>query len=294
MPVRVSAISFLNPAPLLYNFEHEPAATDLHQRYAVHYTTPARCAAELHAGEADLCLIPIAQLTPELNIVPGCTIASLEEVRSILLLVRCHAGQTEAEALSAIRSIAADSASRSSAAYVRTLLRHFYNADPAMQEHAADPVAMLHEHDAALLIGDPALLAREQKAAIDAIHGSEAGSQLLWLDLAQLWRRHTGLPWVAAVWAIRPEALRSTNVSPAQVIADLIASRDAGLAHTEQLVSEWLPRLPLSAATIHTYLTRNIYYLLDEPCLKAAQLFRNLAAETGVLPPLPQLPMLQP
>lgn len=292
VPVRVAAISFLNPAPLLYNFEHEPMATELGRRYEVHYTTPAQCAAELHAGNADLGLIPIAQLTPELAVVPGCTIASLEQVRSILLLVRCAPGQSEAEALRSVRSIAADNASRSSAAYVRTLLRRFYDADPTMKEHQADPVAMLASHDAALLIGDPALLARERREAIDNALTREDG-QLLWLDLAQMWRHHTGLPWVAAVWAVRPEALPRSGTSATQLIADLNESREAGMAHTEELVSEWTPRLPLSEDTIRTYLTQNIHYALDEACLQAAQTFRDLAAETGVLPALPVLTMLR-
>jgi chorismate dehydratase len=292
VPVRVAAISFLNPAPLLYNFEHEPTASELRMRYAVHYTTPARCAAELRAGEADLGLIPIAQLTPELAVVPGCTIASQHEVRSILLLIRCRSGQSRDEALGAIHSIAADSASRSSAAYVRAILSRWYAATPEMVESEANPLTMLASHDAALLIGDHALLAREHRPAIDESLQNEAGTTLLWLDLAQLWREHTGLPWVAAVWAARPEGLARAGLSTTQLEADLIASRDAGLAHTENLVAEWLPRLPLTAETIRTYLTRNIYYKLDDPCLQAMRLFRAYAAEAGVLPPLPELTML--
>ena len=292
MPVRVAAISFLNPAPLLYNFEHEPAASILRARYTVHYTTPARCAAELHAGEADLGLIPIAQLTPEFAVVPSCTIASSDEVRSILLLVRCPRECSRDEALRGIQRIAADSASRSSAAYVRTILKRFYNALPAMEEEYADPLAMLASNDAALLIGDPALLARERRAELDDAVGQGTDDQLLWLDVAQLWRELTGLPWVAAVWAVRPEALAQAGVSAGQLIADLTASRDAGLAHTEDLVAEWLPRLPLSAETIRTYLTKNIHYVLDEACLRAIRTFRDYAAEADVLPALPRLNLL--
>lgn len=290
--LRVSAISFLNPAPLLYNFEHEPAATALRRRYAVHYTTPARCAAELHAGKADLGLIPIAELTPDLTVVPGCTIASLREVRSILLLVRCPRSCSRDEALGALQSIATDSASRSSVAYTRTMLRHFCQSDPAVQEYAADPLAMLQNHDAALLIGDPALLAREHRPDIDSAVESQTGQRLLWLDVAELWHGYTGLPWVAAVWAVRAEALPQAGLSAAQLTQDLNASRDAGQAHTEQLVAEWLPRLPLQAETIRTYLTRNIHYSLDPPCLQAIQLFRDLAAAHEVLPPLPRVNLL--
>ena len=292
MPLRVAAISFLNPAPLLYNFEHEPEASQYRARYAVHYTTPAQCAAELQAGEADLGLIPVAQLTPELAIVPGCTIASQGEVRSILLLVRCKAGQSEQEALQGVRSLAVDQASRSSTAYVRTMLRRFYRVDPQLHEAIAEPVAMLEEHDAALLIGDPALLARERHAELDARLQTRAGEQVFWIDLAALWRTHTGLPWVAAVWAVRAETLREAGVSASQLIQDLQASRDAGLRHIEELVREWMPRLPLQEATIRTYLTRNIHYVLDDACLQAIRTFRALAAEAKVLPRLPALNLL--
>ncbi len=292
MPVRVSAISFLNPAPLLYNFEHEPAAAALKARYTVHYTSPARCAAELHAGEADLGLIPIAQLTPDLVVVPGCTIASQHEVRSILLLARAVPQASVEGTLRAVGSIAADPASRSSAAYVKTIFRKFLQHDPRMQEEPADAVSMLQRHDAALLIGDPALLARERKGEIDAVFHMQTGKGLLWLDVAQLWRRYTGLPWVAAVWAARAEALPAAGVEPGALAADLVASRDAGLGQIESLVREWTPRLPIPAETIRTYLTRNIYYVLDEPCLQAVRRFRDLASETGVLPSLPDLRFL--
>jgi chorismate dehydratase len=147
---------------------------------------------------------------------------------------------------------------------------------------------MLASADAALLIGDPALLAREHRAQLDAA----ANAPLLWLDLAHLWRELTGLPWVAAVWAARTEALVPAGLTSQQLIRDLTASRDAGLAHTEQLVAEWTPRLAVSPETIRTYLTQNIHYTLDPDCLRTIQLFRTLAAGIGALPPLPTLHLL--
>ncbi len=286
MPLRVAAISFLNPAPLLYDFEHEATATRLRAHYDVHYTLPSACATELLAGIADLGLIPIASLTPELAIVPGCAIASLHEVRSILLLVKNPRNLSVDDALAAVKSVAADAASRSSQAYAHILFEHFHSVKPVFVEQAAEPLSMLARHDAALLIGDPALLARERRETIDAEH-----PDLLWLDLAQMWRQRTGLPWVAAVWAVRPEAL--TDLTAQQLIHDLTASRDAGLAHINDLVTEWAPRIAISPATIRTYLTKNIHYTLDDDCLRAIQLFRKLAAEIGALPPLPMLNLLK-
>jgi chorismate dehydratase len=286
VPLRVAAISFLNPAPLLYDFEHDPRSTQLREHYTLHYTQPSACAAELAAGTSDLGLVPIAALTPQLAIVPGCAIASLGQVRSILLLVKNPRQLSAANALRQVRNVAADSASLSSVAYARILFEHFHDTRPNFVEQPADPLAMLASADAALLIGDPALIAREHRAEIEAA----IDVPLLWLDLAELWRERTGLPWVAAVWAVRPEAL--TAFTPQQLSADLNASRDAGRAHIDQLVAEWTPRIDLPPAIIRTYLTQNIHYILDDDCLRSITLFRSFATQIGILPALPALNML--
>jgi len=266
----------------MWDFNHPPLDAELAQRYSLHLTAPSQCAAELLAGRADLGLIPIAALTPELRIVPGCTIASLRQVRSIQLIVKAPLR------LEDVRTVAADTASRSSVAYAQMLFRHFLGTSPDFQPAPADPIAMLAQADAALLIGDPALLALECRADIEA----EAGP-CTWYDIAAQWNQRTGLPWVAAVWAVRPEAV-PTPESRAQLIADLNASREHGLTHTEDLVREWTPRIALPPATIRHYLTENIHYTLDPDCIRGIAAFRNLAAHIGVLDPLRPLPFLEP
>jgi chorismate dehydratase len=152
---------------------------------------------------------------------------------------------------------------------------------------------MLAHADAALLIGDPALLAREQRDQIEAhIDATFGPTPLLWLDLAALWRQLTGLPWVAAVWAVRPESLATSHITPAQLTEDLTNSRDHGLAHIEDLVHQWTPRLPIPPGTIREYLTHNIHYTLDPACIETIHLFRHYAAEADILPPLPTLRLL--
>jgi chorismate dehydratase len=279
--LRVAAINFLNPAPLMWDFEHPPRAAELAERYTLHYTQPSLCAAELLAGRADLGLIPIAALTPELAIVPGCTIASLNEVRSIQLIVK------QPYTLDTVRIVAADTASRSSLAYAEILFRKFLGIQPTFVPSAADPVAMLQQADAAILIGDPALLALEAREEIERSVGA-----CQWFDIAHEWHARTGLPWVAAVWAVRPEALNGTALTPARLTEELGLSRDHGLAHIEDLVEQWTPRIPIPAATIRHYLTRNIYYHLDSDCIRAVERFRQYAAEAGILPPLPGLRFL--
>lgn len=265
----------------MWDFEHPPLAAKLAERYSLHYTRPALCADELLAGRADLGLIPIASLTPDLAIVPGCTIASLDRVRSIQLIVKKSRG------LEAVRTVAADTASRSSLAYAEILFRKFLGTQPEFIQHPADPVAMLQRADAALLIGDPALLALESRERIE-----EAVGPCQWIDLAHEWHTRTGLPWVAAVWAVRTEALGPGHVTAAQLTEDLVTSRDHGLAHIDDLVEQWTPRLPIPAETIRHYLTQNIHYTLTPECIRAMELFRQYAAEIDALPPLPDLRFL--
>ena len=155
----------------MWDFEHPPLDAALSERYHVHYTLPSQCATELDEGRAALGLIPIAALTPELAIVPGCTIASLDHVRSILLIVKLGASDSRLashpdpssaeidEILRKVSTVAADIASRSSLAYAQILFRRFISTDPELVPFTSDPVAMLNYADAAVLIGDPALLA---------------------------------------------------------------------------------------------------------------------------------------
>ena len=135
---------------------------------------------------------------------------------------------------------------------------------------------MLAEHDAALVIGDPAL-------KIDR-------SRYQALDLAEEWIRRTGKPFVFAFWAVRNDAL--TDVSPSlDLPAVFKKSRDHGLegSSLNQIAREWAPRLDISEANVKSYLTQNIHYHLDAGCLEGLQLFYQYAAEIGALPAAPEL-----
>ena len=280
--LRIAAIRFLNPAPLMWDFEHEPHKSQLASRYHVELMMPAQCAERLalpfdHPQAADIGLVPVAALaeTPGLRIVPGCTIASLRKVRSILLVRRAS------QPLSQIRTIAADTSSRSSLAYTQILFRKLWNPDAVFLPHYPDLDPMLEKAEAAMLIGDPALFALEERQN----RQERSGEELVYHDVAEEWIAFTGLPWVAAVWAIREESLVKSGRTLDEIAADFTASRDRGRENIETLVEEWSARLPLPANTIRTYLTSNIFYKLDSECLAGLRKFYELAAETSVLPP---------
>jgi chorismate dehydratase len=278
--LRVAAINFLNPAPLMWDFDHPPLSAGLATRYQVDTMMPSQCADRLASGAADIGLVPIAALAtaPGLRILPGCTIASKGRVRSLLLVRRA------AQPLAALRSIAADTASRSTLAYAHILLQSWNNPDAPFVPLAADLDAMLDRADAAILIGDPALMALEERAN----RFERTGEELVYHDLAAEWYGLTGLPFVSAVWAASPASPALADKIGAlaidEVAADLIRSRDHGLANIDTLVTEWSGRLPIPEQTIRTYLTTNIHYVLDEECIEGMKSFFHLAAECGALP----------
>lgn len=269
----------------MWDFEHPPEMERLVERYQIHNSTPSQCAKELANGTADIGLIPIAACatTPNLAILPGCAVASLNRVRSIILVVKHPDG------IRAIRRVAADTASQTSNAYAQIIFRKFLGTDPEFIPHPPDLDAMLKDCDAAILIGDPALLALEDQVS----RLTRTGQRLEYLDLAHVWKQHTGTPWVSAVWAILPETIEAAKLTAHQVVEDFVQSRDHGMAHVEDLVREWAPRIAVPAATIRTYLSTNIHYVLDEDCLAGMELFFRYAAECNVLPQAPPLRWLE-
>jgi chorismate dehydratase len=270
--LRIAAIGFLNPAPLMWDFEHPPLAGKLARRYSIDRMTPAECAARLASGEADIGLVPIAALatSPELRILPGCTIASKGRVRSLVLVHRAS------QPLTALQSVAADIASRTTLAYARILFQKWGNPGIQFLPLAADLDAMLERADAAILIGDPALLALEERSN----RMERTQEELVYRDLAAEWKALTGLPYVSAVWGAAHGSLLDESVA-----GDFIRSRDHGLANIDALVAEWSMRFPIPEETIRAYLTTNIHYVLDEECVEGMRGFFRMAAECGVLPP---------
>ena len=256
----------------MWDFEHPPLAAALRERYEIDWMLPSQCADQLASGAADIGLVPIAALAvnPGLRILPGCTIASKHSVRSLLLVRRAS------QPFAKIRSVAADIASRTTVAYTRILLHRWGNPDVPFTPMAADLDAMLDRADAAILIGDPALMALEERAN----RFERTGEPLVYHDLAEEWRNLTGLPFFSAVWG----ATASVSTSQENLAGDFIRSRDHGLENIDALVKHWSRQLPISEQTIRSYLTRNIHYILDDECIEGMRGFFRMAAEAGVLP----------
>ena len=268
--LRISAISYLNTAPLMWDFEHGTAAS----HFEISYTIPSGCARALAEGTADIGIIPAAAYTqiPGLEILPDIAIASRRAVRSILLLSKVPLEQ--------VRSVALDSSSMTSVALTKILLK-WRGLEPeysSMPPHIED---MLVQHDACLVIGDPALQLDQ--------------TRYYSMDLAEEWIRTTAKPFVFAFWAVRREALKEAD--PALDLASIFRdSRDHGLqpANLSKIVSEWSAKLNLSAGHVQSYLTQNIQYSLDPECIEGLQLFYRYATQVEALPDAPELHFLEP
>lgn len=252
----IAASSYLNAAPLCYSFiygEQKDRCRFLSD------AAPSRCAELLAEGRADAALIPVVeyQRTGGLKVARGACVASRKSVRSVLLASRVPINE--------ITSVMLDTSSRTSAALIQIILSRFYNLQPSYQTSPPRILDMLEQSDAALIIGDPAML-------IDR-------SNLHVYDLAEEWRKQTALPFVFAFWAVRSD---STAWASGHGV-DFIAAKREGVAHAQELADIYSAALGLPREELISYLTLNINYDLDEECLRGLKLYYELAQECGLI-----------
>lgn len=263
--LRISAISYLNTAPLMWDFEHGPAGSD----FDISYTLPSGCAAALQAGLADIGIIPAAAYAsiPELVILPDVAIAARRAVRSILLVSKVDLDQ--------VQTVALDTSSLTSVALTKVIFSRWLGGGRMFTPMPPQLDRMLAEHDAALVIGDPAL-------QVDR-------TRYLTFDLAEEWIRFTGKPFVFAFWAVRAAAL--VDAGALDLPAIFQQSRDHGLKadNVDAIARLWGSRLGMTATAVKEYLTENIEYFLGSDTLDGLLLFYRYAAECGALPTAPTL-----
>jgi len=256
--VRLGAVDYLNARPLVYGLE---LRSDL---FSLRFDVPSKCAALLHEGSIDVGMIPSIEYLrgSDYRIVPGLGIISDGPVASVALFTM--------RPMEGIRSIAADTSSRTSYALLKILCVERFGIDPEFQPMAPNAEAMLQRCDAALLIGDPALFLDYRRLGANKI------------DLGEEWRALTGLPFVWAFWAGRKDAL-----SPEAVKA-LIVARDQGITASARIAETYCgsDRAALGAS----YLRDNIQYKLGGREEAGLLRYYDLAEQHGVvdtaLPPL--------
>jgi chorismate dehydratase len=245
--MKISAVAFLNSAPLWWGLRAgmHPAG------WKIDFDTPSVCARKLASGVADAGLIPSVEFArnPGLVLAAPLCVAARREVTSVLLLCGGEVAH--------IRKVWLDPASRTSQALTRVLLDMERVPTPEFEERPTLP-RRLGPHEAALVIGDRALRLSPALAPSRRV------------DLAELWHRHTGLPFVFAVWAVQREAVSH------ELSAVLVDSYAYGRAQLRDIEREFTRSLDLPEGRVHTYLTRHLHYSLDKEEISAMALFFGL------------------
>ena len=251
MALKIGTVPYCNAFPLVHYLpDHLPNAV-LSEWF------PSQMRQQLAEQKLDLALMPVAELMflPQGKIVSNCCIACNGTVRSVLLFSR--------KPIEQIRTIALDTASRSSVMICELLLRHFYGIQP--EKHRLETYQNPDDcqADAFLIIGDPAL----------AYQPSDCWGYRY--DIGELWKAKAGVPLVFAAWVGC-----SPQVEQSSLVSALETSRDRGLLHLEAILDAKEGQgitLPLGREQILDYYRQAIIYTMTEPEHVGLQYFSDLA-----------------
>jgi len=257
MSIRLGAVEYLNARPLVYGLE---AFSDL---FTLRFDVPAKCAALLHEGKIDLGLIPSIEYLkrPDYFVVPDIAIASKAAVASVALYTK--------RPITAIRSIAVDSSSRTSIALLRILCAKWFDVEPNFIKMPPDLSAMHKRCDAALLIGDRALYTEHEET-----------TEFQKIDLGEEWETMTGLPFVWAFWVGRPDILSNAHIEALQDV------RDRAIENLDAIADQFKPEnLDDDLVDLaNSYLNKNVHYRLDEKEKEGLKRFFEEAVDLGIAP----------
>lgn len=247
---RVCAVSFLNTVPLVWGMLHgqEKDIFDLT------FSVPSVCADGVARGDVDLGIIPVAEIQRlGLPYFRDVGIACRGPVRTILLISKIEPSK--------IRTLAADSSSRTSVMLARIILARKYGCRPEIRIAAPDLDLMLEGSDAALIIGDPALRLEPLNLPYHV------------LDLGTEWTNFTGLPMIFALWS-GPEAFITEAYREA-----FVRSCQFGLQHIEDIIHSSATERGVSTELIRSYLKRHIAFELGPDDLRGLDLFWSYTSE---------------
>ncbi|MDX2079799.1 MAG: menaquinone biosynthesis protein [Terrimicrobiaceae bacterium] len=240
LDARIGCVPYLNARPLVFGIEDR-----------VTFEVPSLLAADFLSGRFDAALIPVVALLerPDAVAVDGVSISARGTVRSVIL--------AHPRPLAEAQEIVLDPSSRSSCALLAVLVRGFFQISARLVEKSDDPDA------ARLIIGDPALEFQAAPAAGWTI-----------TDLGEAWFRWTGLPFVFAVWAVRP------GYENAPSLGGLLRLAAAAGLEARPEISE----RQANPGEALDYLTRNIRYSLGDDEKAGLARFCELAGAAGLLP----------
>ncbi len=246
--LRLSAVSFFNTTPLVYELADDPSIS-------LRFGVPSSLLDDLIQDRADVALLPVIdyQRAPGLRLIRATGIGCDGETLTVRLFSRTPIEQTQV--------LAADTDSHTSVVLAQIILKHQFGLAPRVihLNEAADA-----PDETRLLIGDKVVTA--EPVGFD--HQ---------LDLGLAWKRLTGLPFVFAIWT----ACGGVDVNG--LSGKLIAALSAGLRNVDELVACHAVPRGWPEAIARRYLTDYLKFTIEDPQIEAIQRFHRMAYEMRLI-----------
>ncbi|MFQ5431864.1 MAG: menaquinone biosynthetic enzyme MqnA/MqnD family protein [Nitrospinota bacterium] len=224
---------------------------------------PAELADMLLGGELDMAFIPAIEYAraDKLRIVPGFGIASLGEVKTVVMFSRYE--------LDTVKKITLDNRSRTSVALLKILLKDYFKRDVEFAAPSPDVGLLEGSTDAALLIGD------------ETFDINPTDYNLY--DLSKAWHEFTGKPFVFALLCV------AEGVNADSAIAALHHAKVKGLEKLDELCRTASIELEIDESFCKDYLTNCMRYELDNSDIEGLELFFKMAHKNGLIENNPKL-----
>lgn len=262
--MRIGAVNYLNSKPLIHRFgAHADRLRSTVGEVRLGCDLPSRLADSLAAERLDVALVPAFEMLarPAWTVVSDACVAADGPVSSVKAYFRRPPSE--------VQTLALDEGSRTSAALCQLLLWQRYGVRPQRERLAIGRGLADTQTDAVLLIGDRAMHPPPESVRDEFV--------IEW-DLAEEWRRDTGLPFAFAVWTAR-DGVEGDVVAPL-----LEACRDDGLLHFDAIAAAEGPPLGLTIERAERYLRQNLRFTLGPRERRALEVFRQSCLEAGLLP----------
>jgi len=250
--VKIGSVPYLNARPLVDWLEHHPR-----EDFTLQYAVPSVLIRQLFDGTLDIAMASTFPTLehPELHLLPGLGVTTPGAAWSVRLLSTVP--------IKKIRTVALDTASRSTVAMARIVLADRYGLAPDYINHEPNLQQMLAVANAAVLIGDIGI--------------TVSGESLIDLDLGEEWHALTGLPFYFAGWVARDQAALDRA---APLFFDAL---EHGLARLPQIAAEEAIRLGIPAERCYDYLAKIMRYRTGEAELAGLEEFRRRAERLGLI-----------
>jgi chorismate dehydratase len=241
--VRIGMVNYINTAPIYEEWK----TLDLDPAWRVTTAPPSTLNRMLQNDELDLGMVSCYEYAarPEkYRILAELSISANGPVGSVFLF------STVPPDMLAGKLVLLTNQSATSVALVKIVLEKFFRVQP---RYALGDILAARENgpevSGILAIGD------------DALRLNIQNSYPYKLDLADIWREHTGLPFVFSVFVVREEFVRSQPETLEKVRQTLIDCREKGSERLLEICTRVASRIPMDTDACLAYL-RQIQHVL--------------------------------